>query len=198
MGFHVPRLSFFSEKRMESRQRKKTPPRHCGLKNWLVTTLRATRSRCSLKQALRLTPPANFSPFGHRPPFKGAGSCTSTCLCRTSLRTHIPYECVLSHGGADPHTLKNFLHRRGGNFASRASALPYDCVTSHGGADPHTLKNVLRRRGGKFCAAALRLPCGGVPSHEGAGLRPSGFSAAAGRGGGRGWERDDGRKHGGR
>ena len=104
MRFHGLRLSFFSEKRMESRQRKKTPPHHCGLKNWLVTTLRATRSLRSLKQALRLTPPANFSPFGHRPPFKGAGSCTSACLCRAFLRMHIPYEDVLSHGGAGPHS----------------------------------------------------------------------------------------------
>ncbi len=61
------------QKRMESRQRKKMPPRHCGLKISPVTTLRATRSLRSLKQALRLTPPAKFSPFGHRPPFKGAG-----------------------------------------------------------------------------------------------------------------------------
>ena len=104
MRFHGLRLSFFSEKRMESRQRKKTPPHHCGLKNWLVTTLRATRSLRSLKQALRLTPPANFSPFGHRPPFKGAGSCTSACLCRAFLRMHIPHEDVLSHGGAGPHS----------------------------------------------------------------------------------------------
>ena len=60
--------------------KKGPPPGHCGLKFWLVTTLRATRSLRSLKQALRLTPPARISPFGHRPPFKWAGSCTSARL----------------------------------------------------------------------------------------------------------------------
>ena len=77
----------------KTKQKKGQPPRHSGLKISPVTTLRATRSLRSLRQALRLTPPAKFSPFGHRPPFKGAGSCTSTvpvinmdthlhCLCR--------------------------------------------------------------------------------------------------------------------
>ena len=60
--------------------KKGPPPSHCGLKFWLVTTLRATRSLRSLKQALRLTPPARISPFGHRPPFQWAGSCTSARL----------------------------------------------------------------------------------------------------------------------
>ena len=64
----------------ESKQRAKRPPHHSGLKISPVTTLRATRSLRSLRQALRLTPPAKFSPFGHRPPFKGAGSCTSAAL----------------------------------------------------------------------------------------------------------------------
>ena len=57
----------------KTKQKKGQPPRHCGLKISPVTTLRATRSLRSLKQVLRLTPPAKFSPFGHRPPFKGAG-----------------------------------------------------------------------------------------------------------------------------
>ncbi len=57
----------------KTKQKKGQPPRHCGLKISPVTTLRATRSLRSLKQALRLTPPAKFSPFGHQPPFKGAG-----------------------------------------------------------------------------------------------------------------------------
>ena len=57
--------------------KKGPPPSHCGLKFWLVTTLRRARSLRSLKQALRLTPPAKFSPFGHRPPFQWAGSCTN-------------------------------------------------------------------------------------------------------------------------
>ena len=60
--------------------KKEPPPSHSGLKFWLVTTLRATRSLRSLKQALRLTPPAGISPFGHRPPFQWAGSCTSADL----------------------------------------------------------------------------------------------------------------------
>ena len=65
----------------ESKQRAKRPPGHSGLKFWLVTTLRRARSLWSLRQALRLTPPAKISPFGHRPPFKWAGSCTSAFLC---------------------------------------------------------------------------------------------------------------------
>jgi|GEM_PF-4298711 len=69
------------QKRMESRQRKKMPPRHYGLKISPVTTLRATRSLRSLRQALRLTPPAKFSPFGHRPPFKGAGKLDQYWTC---------------------------------------------------------------------------------------------------------------------
>ncbi len=62
------------------------PPRHSGLKISPVTPLRRARSLRSLKQALRLTPPAKFSPFGHRPPFKGAGElhqCLSvSCILR--------------------------------------------------------------------------------------------------------------------
>ena len=66
--------------------KKGPPPGHSGLKFWLVTTLRATRSLRSLKQALRLTPPARISPFGHRPPFQWAGSCTSAYLCRAFFK----------------------------------------------------------------------------------------------------------------
>ena len=84
------------------------PPHHSGLKISPVTTLRATRSLCSLRQALRLTPPAKFSPFGHRPPFKGAGSCTNAFLVSCIFQMHIPHEHVLSHDGADPHPLKFF------------------------------------------------------------------------------------------
>ena len=78
--------------------KKGPPPSHCGLKFWLVTTLRATRSLRSLKQALRLTPPAKISPYGHRPPFKWAGSCTNAYLFifRRCGFTHISKKfCVL-------------------------------------------------------------------------------------------------------
>lgn len=39
-----PRTFLLFRKRRESAQRKKPPPSHCGLKFWLVTTLRRARS----------------------------------------------------------------------------------------------------------------------------------------------------------
>ena len=91
------------QKRMESRQRKKMPPHHSGLKILPVTTLRRARSLCSLKQALRLTSPAKFSPFGHRPPFKGAGSCTNTFLV-SCMRCELHFQCGrFTYTGAGPY-----------------------------------------------------------------------------------------------
>ena len=81
--------------------KKGPPPGHSGLKFWLVTTLRATRSLRSLKQALRLTPPAKISPFGHRPPFQWAGSCTSARLLvfrRRGFTHHAKCFCALRAG----------------------------------------------------------------------------------------------------
>ncbi len=117
--------------------KKGPPPSHCGLKFWLVTTLRATRSLRSLKQALRLTPPARISPFGHRPPFKWAGSCTSTdlFLFRQCGGRHISIRLIhfaqiqmrrvrVKYAGAAPHPSLYF------------PACPW-----------------------KICVAASRLPC---------------------------------------
>ena len=131
------------QKRMESRQRKKMPPRHSGLKISPVTTLRATRSLRSLRQALRLTPPAKFSPFGHQPPFKEAGSCTSAGLV-SGMRCglHSRHERLV-HTSASPHRNDCLsLHARR-NFVSRASTLPYGSAFPHTGADPHTLPPLL-------------------------------------------------------
>ena len=77
------------------------PPRHSGLKISPVTTLRATRSLRSLKQALRLTPPAKFSPFGHRSPFKGAG---------------MLHQCwtYIVHRMRDSFSMRMFYKHRGG------------------------------------------------------------------------------------
>ena len=119
------------------------PPRHCGLKISPVTTLRRTRSLRSLKQALRLTPPAKFSPFGHRPPFKGAGSCTSAELSSCmGCGLHFRY-LRFSYAGATPHrSTCLFLHARGSFASPLCGSLMID-VQSHTGADPHTIKNCL-------------------------------------------------------
>ena len=90
--------------------KKGPPPSHSGLKFWLVTTLRATRSLCSLKQALRLTPPARISPFGHRPPFKWAGSCTSAFLCRACFKCTSPILTFIFQTMRTHTYWKNFLH----------------------------------------------------------------------------------------
>ena len=89
--------------------KKGPPPSHCGLKFWLVTTLRATRSLRSLKQALRLTPPAKISPFGHRPPFQWAGSCTSAFLCRAFFKCTSLLLSLLGQTVRAQAHFKNFL-----------------------------------------------------------------------------------------
>ena len=86
----------------ESKQRAKRPPRHSGLKISPVTTLRATRSLRSLRQALRLTPPAKFSPFGHRPPFKGAGKLHQCWTYRTCYAGFI-FNANVSHTPMQTH-----------------------------------------------------------------------------------------------
>ncbi len=117
--------------------KKGPPPSHCGLKFWLVTTLRATRSLWSLKQALRLTPPAKISPFGHRPPFKWAGSCTSA------------YVLVFRRRGFT-HIAKCFCSFRAGSNAVLA--------VKYAGADPHPSRSFTACPW-KICVAASRLPC---------------------------------------
>ncbi len=110
--------------------KKGPPPSHCGLKFWLVTTLRATRSLRSLKQALRLTPPARISPFGHRPPFKWAGSCTSAYVlvfrrrgfthiakCFCSFRAGSNAVLAVKYAGAD-HILREASTHARGRFVS--------------------------------------------------------------------------------
>ena len=121
----------------ESKQRAKRPPSHCGLKFWLVTTLRATRSLQSLKQALRLTPPAKISPFGHRPPFKWAGSCTSARLF------------VFRRRGFT-HYAKWFCSFRAGSNAMLA--------VKYAEAGPHPSRG-FPACPWKICVAASRLPC---------------------------------------
>ena len=124
------------------------PPRHCGLKISPVTTLRATRSLRSLRHALRLTSPAKFSPFGHRPPFKGAGSCTSAELSSCmGCGLHFRY-LRFSYAGATPHrSTCLFLHARGSFASPLCGSLMID-VQSHTGADPHTIKIFPRRQDG--------------------------------------------------
>ena len=117
--------------------KKGPPPSHCGLKFWLVTTLRATRSLRSLKQALRLTPPAKISPFGHRPPFQWAGSCTSARLL------------VFRRRGFTHHA-KWFCSFRAGSNAVLA--------VKYAGADPHPSRG-FPACPWKICVAASRLPC---------------------------------------
>ena len=108
----------------ESKQRAKRPPGHSGLKFWLVTTLRRARSLWSLRQALRLTPPAKISPCGHRPPFKWAGSCTSAFLCgfiggRVHLGgAHIPPQCAPASG-------KRFSR---GSYSTQRGGERYSCL----------------------------------------------------------------------
>ena len=93
----------------KTKQKKRQPPGHSGLKFWLVTTLRATRSLRSLKQALRLTPPARISPFGHRPPFQWAGSCTSAYLCRAFFKCTSLLLPLLGQTVRTQAHFKNFL-----------------------------------------------------------------------------------------
>ena len=83
----------------KTKQKKGQPPHHSGLKISLVTTLRRARSLCSLRQALWLTPPAKFSPFGHRPPFKGAGMLHQcwTCIVHEG-RASFSMQAFLAHG----------------------------------------------------------------------------------------------------
>ena len=116
--------------------KKGPPPSHSGLKFWLVTTLRATRSLRSLKQALRLTPPARISPFGHRPPFQWAGSCTNARLlvfrrCGAGTVQNVSAHCArtqmrrvrVKYAGACPHPSRGFTACPW-NFCVAASRLP--------------------------------------------------------------------------
>ena len=126
----------------KTKQKKGQPPRHSGLKISPVTTLRATRSLRSLRQALRLTPPAKFSPFGHRPPFKGAGNCTSAGLI-SCMRCGLHFRCeCFSYTDTGPHRAgSRSLHARR-RFVSRASTLPYANEHAYAGAGPHTIKKL--------------------------------------------------------
>ena len=105
--------TLFPAARQECRPRKGAPPRVSSLKIFASAYECETRSLRSLKQSHSLHGGSeNFSPTG-RLPTERAGSCTSAYLCRASLRTHIPHDCVLSHEGSAPHTLKNFLMQAG-------------------------------------------------------------------------------------
>ena len=117
--------------------KKGPPPGHSGLKFWLVTILRATRSLRSLKQALRLTPPARISPFGHRPPFQWAGSCTSARL-------------FVFRRGDGRHISKRFCALRAVSNAV--------LTVKYAGAAPHPSRG-FPACPWKFCVAASRLPC---------------------------------------
>ena len=78
-GHTNPMVTSFlsSPPKEETKQRRKGAARSLRPESLAGRYLRRSRSLRSLRQADRLTPPANFSPFGHRAPFKRAGSCTS-------------------------------------------------------------------------------------------------------------------------
>ena len=128
--------------------KKGPPPSHCGLKFWLVTTLRATRSLRSLKQALRLTPPAGISPFGHRPPFQWAGSCTSACV-------FVVRRC----GGR--HIAKCFCSLRADSNAARAREVCWCGPTSFENLHRMPVEDLCRRFASPLFVMVVRRQCGG-------------------------------------
>ena len=133
--------------------KKGPPPSHCGLKFWLVTTLRATRSLWSLRQALRLTPPAKISPCGHRPPFKWAGSCTSARLL-------VFRRCGFTHHA------KCFYSLRADSNATRACKVCWSGPTSFAKLPRMPVEDLRRRFASPLFVTFVRRRCGGGRVHS--------------------------------